>query len=425
MTDHTPGLAVPLQHPLEQVLYEVKQVIVGQDLLLERLLVALLARGHVLVEGVPGLAKTLAVKSLAAAVGGQFQRVQFTPDLVPADLVGTRVYDQSSGEFRTWFGPVYFRKESEPYLTIAVRGGSDDGPVTIADVNLKFIWDVVSRIRIGEKGKAYVVDANGFLVADPDIGLVLRKTNLGTLPHVRAPIDAGKVDESAMVSTDLAGAPTLTSVAYIEPLAWRVFVEQPIRMSRKHPAILIPAICRLLESEHPSVFKREGKLFTGPARPHPLTTDAVLAERPQAIVEWLEKNPTAKLADLWKGVLPEGETEASKEWLADLFWLLTQGHVLLFADDTLVLPRRRAPQGDKPGAATKAGAPAVKAAKKKKKKRKRKSRGPKVAVPSHAKTVRTISRLSPGKLRTLRGPDLLWRRRLEKRGKSAALVEED
>ena len=107
MTDHTPGLAVPLQHPLEQVLYEVKQVIVGQDVLLERLLVALLARGHVLVEGVPGLAKTLAVKSLAAAVGGQFQRVQFTPDLVPADLVGTRVYDQSSGEFRTWFGPVF------------------------------------------------------------------------------------------------------------------------------------------------------------------------------------------------------------------------------------------------------------------------------------------------------------------------------
>jgi hypothetical protein len=195
--------------------------------------------------------------------------------------------------------------------------------------------------------------------------------------------------------------------------------------ARKHPAILIPAICRLLENEHLSVFKRDGKLFTGPARPHPLTTDAVLAERPQAIVEWLEKNPTAKLADLWKGVLPEGETEASKEWLADLFWLLTQGHVLLFADDTLVLPRRRAPQGDKPGSAKSGAAPATKAAKKKKKKRKRKPRAPKVAVPSHAKTVRTIARLSPGKLRALRGPDLLWRRRLEKRGKIAALVEED
>lgn len=193
--------------------------------------------------------------------------------------------------------------------------------------------------------------------------------------------------------------------------------------ARKHPAILIPAICRLLESEHLSVFKRDGKLFTGPARPHPLTTDAVLAERPAAIVEWLEKNPVAKLADLWKGVLPEGETEPGKEWLADLFWLLTQGHVLLFADDTLVLPRRRAPQGDKPAAVK---APAAKAAKKKKrKKRTRKPRRPKVAVPGHAKTVRTIARMSPGKLRTLRGPDLLWRRRLEKRGKIAALVEEE
>ena len=77
-----------------------------------------------------------------------------------------------------WFGPVYFRKETEPYMTISLRSGGDKGPVTIADVNLKFIWDVVSRIKIGEKGKAYVVDKQGYLVADPDIGLVLRKTSL-------------------------------------------------------------------------------------------------------------------------------------------------------------------------------------------------------------------------------------------------------
>ncbi len=92
----------------------------------------------------------------------------------------------------TWFGPVYFRKETEPYMTIAVRSGSDAGPVTIADVNLKFIWDVVSRIRIGDKGKAYVVDDNGFLVADPDIGLVLRKTSLAGLPHVRAVVQGDR-----------------------------------------------------------------------------------------------------------------------------------------------------------------------------------------------------------------------------------------
>src|SRR5437773_2273127 len=88
-----------------------------------------------------------------------------------------------------WFGPVYFKKETEPYMTIAIRSGSNTGPVTIADVNLKFIWDVVSRIKIGEKGKAYVVDANGFLVADPDIGLVLRKTPLSHLPHVKKALE--------------------------------------------------------------------------------------------------------------------------------------------------------------------------------------------------------------------------------------------
>jgi MoxR-like ATPase len=94
-------------NPMEQVLYEVKKTIVGQDALLERMLVALLSRGHILVEGVPGLAKTLAVKSLAGAVGGQFQRIQFTPDLVPADIVGTRVYHQRSGEFQVSLGPVF------------------------------------------------------------------------------------------------------------------------------------------------------------------------------------------------------------------------------------------------------------------------------------------------------------------------------
>src|SRR5262245_58896362 len=83
--------------PVEQVLYEVKKTIVGQDALLERLLVALLSRGHILVEGVPGLAKTLTVKTLARTIGGQFHRVQFTPDLVPADIVGTRIYHQASG----------------------------------------------------------------------------------------------------------------------------------------------------------------------------------------------------------------------------------------------------------------------------------------------------------------------------------------
>jgi len=102
-----PAKLAPGAGPVEQILYEVKKTIVGQDALLDRLLVALLSGGHILVEGVPGLAKTLAVKALAHAIGGQFHRVQFTPDLVPADIVGTRVYHQPTGEFQISLGPVF------------------------------------------------------------------------------------------------------------------------------------------------------------------------------------------------------------------------------------------------------------------------------------------------------------------------------
>jgi MoxR-like ATPase len=92
---------------MERLLFEIKKVIVGQDHLLERIVVALLARGHLLVEGVPGLAKTLAVKTVAQSISGEFKRIQFTPDLVPADLVGTRIYNQKNGEFQTSLGPVF------------------------------------------------------------------------------------------------------------------------------------------------------------------------------------------------------------------------------------------------------------------------------------------------------------------------------
>jgi MoxR-like ATPase len=92
---------------MERILYEVKKVIVGQDHFLERVLVAVLAQGHLLVEGVPGLAKTLTVKTLAKTMRGSFRRIQFTPDLVPADLVGTRIYNQKTGDFTTSLGPVF------------------------------------------------------------------------------------------------------------------------------------------------------------------------------------------------------------------------------------------------------------------------------------------------------------------------------
>jgi MoxR-like ATPase len=106
MSKDDDGVRGPRQ-VLEECLYEIKRVIVGQDAMLERLLVALLANGHVLLEGVPGLAKTLTVRTLAGVMGGTFRRIQFTPDLVPADLVGTRIYRPDTGRFDTELGPVF------------------------------------------------------------------------------------------------------------------------------------------------------------------------------------------------------------------------------------------------------------------------------------------------------------------------------
>lgn len=130
--------------------------------------------------------------------------------------------------------------------------------------------------------------------------------------------------------------------------------------ARKHPAMLIPAVCKMLESEHLPVFKRQGKLFTGPARPQPLPVDAVLAERPGRMVEWIRANRPAKLEGLWQAVLPEGGTAPPAEYAADLFWMLQQGHVLLYTDDTLVVQEHREPS---------AAEPAKKSAKKKKRRR--------------------------------------------------------
>src|SRR3712207_2053600 len=104
---HAVGAPEDVRGDLEDALFEIKRVIVGQEAMLERVLVALLSGGHVLLEGVPGLAKTLTVKTLAEALGGTFRRIQFTPDLVPADLIGTRIWRPDVGEFQTELGPVF------------------------------------------------------------------------------------------------------------------------------------------------------------------------------------------------------------------------------------------------------------------------------------------------------------------------------
>ena len=132
---------------------------------------------------------------------------------------------------KTWFSPVYFRKESEPYITVAIAGAGRDTGVTVAEVNLKFIWDVVSRIKIGKAGYAYVADPRGLLIAHPDIGLVLRKTDLARLPQVKEALAAppGRDDADAeIVGRDLAGKPVLTANAPVAPIGWRVFVDLPL-----------------------------------------------------------------------------------------------------------------------------------------------------------------------------------------------------
>ena len=132
---------------------------------------------------------------------------------------------------KTYFSPVYFRKESEPYMTIALSGGGEDTGVVVAETNLKFIWDVVAAMKVGTGGYAYVVDAQGKLIAHPDISLVLQKTDLSILEQIKAAA-AAPTDESGpvqvVVGTDLKGHEVLSAFAPIAPLGWMVFVDLPI-----------------------------------------------------------------------------------------------------------------------------------------------------------------------------------------------------
>ncbi len=154
--------------------------------------------------------------------------------------------------------------------------------------------------------------------------------------------------------------------------------------ARKHPAILIPAVCRAVEAEHLPVFKRQGKLHTGPARPHPLPLNAVLAERPGVMVAWIRENKPAKLEGLWKSVLPEGSTAPPAEYAADLFWLLHQGHILLYTDDTLVVQETR-----------EVGVPDATGEPKKKKKKKKKAKELGTAEGESAPVAESASKVKP------------------------------
>ncbi|HET6756692.1 MAG TPA: sensor histidine kinase, partial [Burkholderiales bacterium] len=158
-------------------------------------------------------------------------REQLRVSRLAMDVVGSNEDFSASPKFlapkpgKTYFSPVYFRKETEPYMTIAMAWGGEDPGVTLAEVNLKFIWDVVSQIRIGEAGLVYAVDSDGQLIAHPDISLVLQKTNLSALPQIAS---ARTGVGGAIVARDRAGNEVLTAFAPISPAGWFVFVEQPL-----------------------------------------------------------------------------------------------------------------------------------------------------------------------------------------------------
>jgi len=166
-------------------------------------------------------------------------REQLRVSRLAMDVAGSQTDFSREPEFveakagKVYHGPVYFRKESEPYMTIAMAGSGQGAGVTVAQVNLKFIWDVVSQIKIGKAGHAFVLDGQGVLIAHPDISLVLQKTTFAGLDQVKAALAGGRLApgeprEQVTIARDLKGRSVMTAYATIAPLRWSVFVEQPL-----------------------------------------------------------------------------------------------------------------------------------------------------------------------------------------------------
>ena len=229
---------------LEQALFEIRRVIAGQEEMLERVLVCLLAGGHVLIEGVPGLAKTLTIKTTAAVLGGSFQRVQFTPDLVPSDLVGTRVYRPDKAEFDTELGPVF--------CNFLLADEINRAPAKVQSALLEVMQE--QQVTIGH---------NTFEVPKPFLVLATQNPieSEGTYPLPEAQVDRFMLkvlvdypshdEELTVVSRSLEAAPDLAQVlsledlqqlqkevaaVYVDPalISWTVDVATATRRPREH-----------------------------------------------------------------------------------------------------------------------------------------------------------------------------------------------
>ena len=230
---------------MERILYEVKRVVVGQDRFLERVLVGMLAQGHLLVEGVPGLAKTLTVKTLATTLRGTFKRIQFTPDLVPADLVGTRIYSPKTGEFDTSLGPVF------THLLLADEINRAPAKVQSA------LLEVMQERQVTIAGVTHKV---------PDPFLVMATQNPieteGTYPLPEAQVDRFMMkvlvdypseEEEFVVAQRVTGAPvTLSAVASMSQLAE---LQQECRKVYVDPSLIQYAVKLVSATRRPARYE--------------------------------------------------------------------------------------------------------------------------------------------------------------------------
>ena len=234
--------------PAEQVLFEVKKVIVGQEHLLERLLVALLARGHILVEGVPGLAKTLAIRTVAQSIGGDFKRIQFTPDLVPADLVGTRIYNLRTGVFTTALGPVF--------TNLLLADEINRAPAKVQSALLEVMQE--QQVTIGR---------DSFAVPAPFLVLATQNPieQDGTYPLPEAQVDRFMMkvlvdypnfsEEMGIVARSLAEPPQVREVLSLDQLAALQRATQSVYVDRLVAEYAV-ALCDA--TRHPAGYQLEG-----------------------------------------------------------------------------------------------------------------------------------------------------------------------